>query len=316
MVTLVPACAPYQVRPDSNDSVSAPARNPAERPDARLLPPLERPTLPPQDPQLKQTALTTQTQHESLIPAPPSRAELEATSQQLAHAEPQRLPEPVVKTKAKPVQDPTIVAVLRCFLDKRPAEAVRLLDQYDKPTQDLLLCLLPLVARFSEGSVQKADPQETLAALTQLNSVADQLRPRTPLLLDKLFFCKAIKKFGVFEPYEENHAFEPGECVELYVEVQNFSYARSGSRFVVQLDSTIDIREYNGNLFRRLPSILGRDHPKITQTEPHDLSNHYAFWVPRDIPSGRYTLHLYVTDGLTGRGAEKTVDFRVVAPRD
>src|SRR5207253_2068786 len=137
------------------------------------------------------------------------------------------------------------------------AEAVMWLDHYDERTQELLLCLLPLVARLSEGSLKKPDPHETAATLTQLNGVAAKLRPRAALIIDKLCFCNTIDQFGVYAAREENDPYAPGDPAVLYVELQNFSNVPMRGKYAVLVDSTIEIRTEDGNVFRRLAPIKG-----------------------------------------------------------
>src|SRR5262249_35179763 len=103
----------------------------------------------------------------------------------------------------QPPQEAPVLAALRCCLEKRPAEAVHILAVYDKRNQDVLLCLLPLAARLAEGSLSQASPQEVSAILTQLNSVMIPLRPMSALTISKMCYCRAIEKFGSYEPFPE-----------------------------------------------------------------------------------------------------------------
>src|SRR5262249_23123041 len=121
-------------------------------------------------------------------------------------------------TKAKAAEDPPLVEALRCFLDKRPAEAVALLGRYDKSIQGLLLYLLPLAVRLTEGDWQKYDSRQAGVVLAQLDHVTDQmtaqLRPRAELSIKKMCFCSHIAGYGKYEPMPDSHGYRPGELVQ------------------------------------------------------------------------------------------------------
>src|SRR5262245_23549312 len=141
-----------------------------------------------------------------------------------------RLPAaPETEARAKPPADPPLVGALRCFLEKRPEEAVALLQCYDKPNQEILLGLLPLARRLTEGSLNRTSRQEVSAMVDQLQSVAVPLRTRAELVIDKMCFCEQVKGFGVYKALPEDHAFQaatadrPGELVQVYVELRNFA---------------------------------------------------------------------------------------------
>jgi hypothetical protein len=212
-----------------------------------------------------------------------------------------------VEVQARPEEDPPLVAALRCFLRKRPAEAVVWLERYDKTNQDLLLCLLPLAARLAEGSLRQGDPHELTTVLSQLDGVSDSLQPLAELRVERMCFCRDIKKYGDYTPLEDDHGFKPQEWAQLYVEVQNFASEQEGNLYKVHLTSRGEIRDFQGKLAwcRDFPV-----EPDTSLTRRRDFFNTYTFVVPK-IPPGRYTLKLIVTDKLTHRRAERTLDFRV-----
>ena len=63
-------------------------------------------------------------------------------------SQPRNMPPELTATpeiRAKQPLEPPLVSALRCFMDKRPTEAADYLRGYDKASQDLLLCMLPLM---------------------------------------------------------------------------------------------------------------------------------------------------------------------------
>jgi hypothetical protein len=98
-------------------------------------------------------------------------------------------------TELKLVEDP-LVSALRCYLNKRPDEALTLLKRYDKSTQELLLLLLPLVARVAEGGTQANNPQEIKVVVDQMEDVTSNLRTRAPFSAEDMSCCSNVEKFG------------------------------------------------------------------------------------------------------------------------
>jgi hypothetical protein len=258
------------------------------------------PLLPPAD------ELTVRPVNLSESPAP-SREAVQVVSRQT--------PAPLPEVHAKPLDDPPLVAALRCYLNRRPGEAIKWLDRYEKPNQELLLVLLPLAARMTEGSVDKADPQEVAALLNQLDGLTAPLRRRAPLEITRACFCKWIDRFGSYEPFPTNYAFRPGEEVNVYVEILNFSTELRGQVYTTRLATSLEIRDYYDN--RKWPEPGGKDDGPVTKmsasrSELHDFYNLCSFQIPR-LAHGDYKLCINVTDLPTGRTARYELDFRITA---
>jgi hypothetical protein len=206
-------------------------------------------------------------------------------------------------------EDPPLVVALRCFLDKRPAEAVHLLERYDKVNQELLLCLLPVAARLSGGNLAQASPQEMTNLVNQLEGLLPPLRSRAELLLDKMCFCSWIGGYGRYEPLAEGHSFHVGEPVQVYVELQNVSNQLRGEAYVTQLASSVIIFDLAHHKVWQ-HDFGDRDYRDLSQTLRHDYFNNCRFCVP-EIPPGQYTLCIEVQDVSTKRIAKRSLDFRV-----
>jgi hypothetical protein len=263
----------------------------------------------PNDKQVEQVRYPSVPAGEDLVPPV---AALGGPTRPAIPADPVPIAVPVVEAKPKPVEDAPVIMALRCLLNKRPAEAVAWVERYDKPSQELLLFLLPLAARLTEGGLQKADPAEVAHVVDQLEIATNELRPRAALTIEKMCFCWHIKEFGVYRPLPSDPEFRPGELVQIYAELQNFTDEPHGNLHRVRLASTLEIREFNGSkVWRR--DYHDRD-TDVSQSRRHDLIGNYTFQVPR-IPPGLYILSLEVTDVPTRRTVEKTLDFRVVPAR-
>jgi len=235
---------------------------------------------------------------------------------------PARLPMPAAPpAEAKPPGEPTeppLVEALRSFLDSRPADAVASLKTYDKDNQELLLLLLPVASRLTEGSVEKANAQEVAFFMEQVNAVLLAMRPRAALVIDKMCFCKWIQTFGVYEPTPDKPTYRPGDWAKVYVEVRNFSSekredAPGQTFYVTSLESSAEILDGRRN--KVWPQGPGRQPlqrlgPDRSRTLRHDYFDNCYFKVP-ELPPGSYTLWIQVEDVATRRTARRSLDFDV-----
>lgn len=246
----------------------------------------------------------------ALPPAPPTRVQytMEPGSEVAVAHEQEAVPD------ARAADEP-LVAALRCFMKNRPVDAIGLLKDYPKTNQDLLLCLLPLVARLTEGG-SPAEIKGTAALVEQLDSLLSPYRAKAPLTIDKMCFCRRIEDFGEYEPLPEGHLFRPEEEVRVYVEVRNFTCEKreiipGQTRYETRLACSAEIRNYTGDKVLYLN--FHRDKPDLRRSERHDYFDNYRFLVP-DLPPGPYVLKIEVEDVPTQRKKWKTLDFQVTRP--
>jgi hypothetical protein len=221
---------------------------------------------------------------------------------------------PQTELKAKPVEDPPLVAALRCYLNRKPDEAVIWLERYDRTNQDLLLCLLPLVARLTEGSLQKIDPKDLTHLLAELNQVVALMQPAAQMVIDKMCFISKGRNFGVYDKLDEEYEFQPGGLLFVYVELQNFSSERDErtGRFRIRLKSEMFVQDIKGNVVDGKNFEVSED---LSETRRHDFYINYPLRLRRDLPAGSYILRLNVTDVPTKRNVERTLDFHVITAR-
>jgi hypothetical protein len=237
-----------------------------------------------------------------------------------AVSEPVSEPKPAAQvTAARPAEDAPLVAALRCFLEKRPQDAVSWIQRYDKANQDLLLALLPLAAHLTERSIDRDKPEDVSQVIEQLQSLTVPLRPRAALAIDQMCFCERIRWFGDYVPLPDNPAFRPGDLVQVYAELRNFISEKHEQFFVTHLASSVEILDYNNNVVWRQDFPEDRNHPDRSRTPRHDYFNNYRFYMPQ-IPQGEYRLLIKVTDAsrLPLRQAIGKCDFRVttMGPRN
>jgi len=205
---------------------------------------------------------------------------------------------------------------VRAFLDiieGRPdAAVVQVSSHFDKPTQELLLVMLPLIARLSEGGINKAKPEDLSPLLNQIESAWEVVGPRAALSIEKMCYAQHLDqaRFGVYQQLSEDHAFRPGELVELYVELRNFSSERRDRFYEIHLERYLEIRDSSGQVRWQLP-IPDRVVTDKSLSPRHDHFISYRFFLPSILRKGQYTLHVRVTDTPTQRTAERSLNLQV-----
>src|SRR5207244_6574248 len=88
-----------------------------------------------------------------------------------------------------------------------------------------IIRFLAHIVRIPERELTRADADKATAILEDLYNLFN-LPAEGDLAISKLCLCKHIKTFGDYEPFPEDHQFQPRDLVWIYAEVRNFSSAR------------------------------------------------------------------------------------------
>lgn len=235
---------------------------------------------------------------------------------------------PPTPVPTKPIlevaEDPALIAALRSYLKRQPAEALAQLGRLDQRKQEDLLMLLPLIVKLSEKNLNELTPQEAQQDAAQLQQFLQKLRQQAELLIPRMCFCTRIEKFGTYEPLPDNHVFRPGEPVLVYVELQNVSCLSEvrqvelpntssigeERRFVTRLTSALQIKAYNGDVVWN-HDLADRVQTDVSLSPRWDFFSTLTFGVPDNLKPGSYTLRVQIKDVPTGRVITRTLDFRV-----
>jgi hypothetical protein len=199
-------------------------------------------------------------------------------------------------TEATP--DPPLVTALRFVLAKKAPEAFDALQGCDKPTQEILLGLLPLAARLGEGGLDQASPQEMAALIDQLNQLSNLLRGRAALTLERACFARRIEGFGVYDPLGPNPVFlagtdgHNGDRAQVYAEVKNFLSKYDGKVHEIRLTGHLEIYGADGQ-FRWGKNY--RDDATFSLSPRQDFFVSFKFYPPNLRP-GNYILVVEVRD--------------------
>jgi len=297
-----------------------------------LRPNLQQPSLsvqastePPPYPKATENGPTTQTASAAPTRPTPTPRTSGAEIQAVVHEDVR--PAPV---KPRPPEEPSLLAALRCYREGRKDEARKHLQKFDPSTREVLERLLLLAVRISNVNLDMVPPRELSVFLQQFDVLAQLIRPRAGLEITEVRFCQRIRRFGDYDPLPADHAFQagtgdrPGDFVQVYVELRNFTCRKNGPFYETALASSLTIRDAKGALICRLGEPLGRPAQVdrlLSRRQDCFLNCH--FYVPPNLPPGEYKLVIEVKD-VTGlpegvrvhdhHVATWEVPFRIASP--
>jgi hypothetical protein len=268
-----------------------------------------------------------------IVPAPPLRPAESSFVQpatlkvEPATTQPEDKPPPKVAVAEKtepPAPDSPVVAALKCALLNDPRKAKQLLECHDAPTRERLLALLSLAADIEAGNLERLPPEDLADMLEQLRGLVESLRRRAPLILDKVSLCRRIDGFGRYETLPPEYAFQagvegrPGERIQVYAEVRNFTCQPCEGCFETVLRSSLEILDEKG---QHVVTLNPPERTDRRSTPRQDYFLNFEFHVPAKLPPGSYTLRVTVKDGtrtagqpVLARSARRSLSFKVRAP--
>ncbi len=234
------------------------------------------------------------------------------------------MPNPLLEPAPRgPRPDTPLVAAVRAHLDNQFAAAVGHLKGFERPNQELLLLLLPVLDAARHTDLTGRDPRAANLLLQQLESAAELTGKNAPLEIGTTAFVDRIAQFGVYDPLPPGHRFLPGGVGVLYAEIDRVpvlpaTQAGGDRRFVTRLNGSIQLRDANGRIVElfdgeknRMVSELPFARADFTRSPIRDFFLRVEFPVPEK--PGRYTLALDIRDPTSQaeRRARKVVEFQV-----
>jgi hypothetical protein len=301
----------------------------------------------PYHPQTTPPVIVSQPSSVKPEPRPPSTEPPSLVGHETPPKEIQPLPDlpttSVARAAPEPPEEP-IVQALRSYLLNKPAgakEAMKLLQKYPRANQEMMLLTLPLLARMTEGNVDKLSPVEADELAKQVRRLEDMLRERAALSVDDLCFCNTIDSYGQVEvhppEFRGGSGDQVGDRARVYIPLRNVVNKPNpaGSGYVTWLVGEAQVRKYDPNaLFdNKLSCKLDDIKPQrlVSPSQRHEYFLAYGFWIPKGLPPGKYQLWIQVkdvTDQMTEgddnrpasfnvkphRVAEKTILFEVKDP--
>lgn len=249
-------------------------------------------------------------------PTPPSHASGTAANDPRAF--------PLAAHRTNVVTEPPLLAAVRAFIEGRQERALDHIMALDKPNQDLVLAMLPVLARGATADLT-SDTVAIAMLLEQLRSATARLEPRAPLRVETILFCREVSGFGIYDARRPNEPYRPNGEARLYLEVRNLvsqpAAGPRGEKFLTQVRAVVEIRDAYNNIVphadpddarRRVP-VLRFDSKRSSQSPIQDFHVMYTFPVPT--APGVYTATVELRDA-SGRRMVRTapVEFTVAGP--
>jgi hypothetical protein len=216
-----------------------------------------------------------------------------------------------------PLGDKKLSALARAIdhlQNDRHADAIQALKDFDEPTQEFLLRILPVLVQIAKTSIDKLSPQDIVFVNAQLAGIQEQLRTRSELLVTKMLYCKQINGFADYVALPDDHVFlSRVELVQLYVELKNFASVKSkDGDYLTKLTCSLEVNDKNDK--RVWSYTFDKDQTTHRRSAcVNDYHGNYSFYVPA-LPEGTYRLTFQVVDETIPdhrRVARKSLVFRV-----
>lgn len=231
---------------------------------------------------------------------------------------------PVGPVRSAVPAEPPLLAALRAHAEGRPDKAIEVLQGLEKPNQELVLALLPVLAHGATGDLV-GDPAGVAALVDQLRTVAARLEPRAALRIENVRFCRRVDGFGQYDPWPEGQPYRPYDRAQLYLEVRNLTSqpmpGPNGETHLTHAVARVEIRDAHGKRVPQPNRMDGRRWVETVQYETrrlsrgplHDFHLLYPFEVPK-VP-GVYEITVELHDPVSRRTVKtKPIRFDVAGP--
>jgi hypothetical protein len=227
--------------------------------------------------------------------------------------------QPAGEPRPFPVESPLLRAV-REYTEGRPDRAIEIIRTLDKPNQDFVLAVLPILARGASADLTN-DTATIGVLIDQLDSARARLEQRAPLRVENITFCKEVAGFGRYAPRASSEPYKPNSQAQLYLEVKNLGSRPSGAEFITHIHATVEIRDAHGRMveqidpedYRRRVPVVRFDKRLVSHSPLHDFHVLYIFSAPP--APGVYTISAELRDAATGRTVKtQPVQFCVAGP--
>ena len=164
-----------------------------------------------------------------------------------------------------------------------------------------------VIAALVSGDQSLPQSSNSSAAAQTLEAAAARLRDAGPLRLAHLAFCTEVNSYGVYKPFER-FEFTAGQEVLLYAEVDGFKAEAQSDGFRTTLSSSYEIVDPKGTTIDTHEFGLTEE---VCRNRRRDYFIRYQFHLPQQLPPGAYTLRLKMTDALSQKTGEATIEFSI-----
>ena len=231
---------------------------------------------------------------------------------------------PSIAIRKSPSEWPVLTA-LRAHSEGKPERAFEAIASLDKPNQELVLALLPVLARGASANIP-ADPLAAAMLIEQLRVAAARLEPFASLQIGAALFCEGtVNGFGRYAPWPLNKPYRPRDKAQLYLEVRNLmsqpAIGPHGETYATHARYRVEVRDAYGKRvlqphpddYQRRVEVAESEVNRFTRAPVQDF--HFVHVFPVPATPGVYTVTVEVTDAAGRRAAKSApVEFRVAGP--
>lgn len=146
-----------------------------------------------------------------------------------------------------------------------------------------------------------------LEAQRYLQDAMQRLRETCPLEIRNPTFVTAVQSWGVYDPFEKNE-FSPGRQVLLYAEIENLKSESTAKGYRTSWQSAYRILDESGRVVADYQYPPNEEYCRRVR---RDFFIGCELSIPPQLAPGRYTLRLSVTDLLSRRTGETSIEFSV-----
>lgn len=146
-----------------------------------------------------------------------------------------------------------------------------------------------------------------LEAQRYLHDAIYRLRETCPLEIRNPTFVTAVQSWGVYDPFEKNE-FSPGRQVLLYAELENLKSESTAKGYRTSWQSAYRILDESGRVVADYQYPPNEEYCRRVR---RDFFIGCELSIPPQLAPGRYTLRLSVTDLLSRRTGETSIEFSV-----
>lgn len=224
---------------------------------------------------------------------------------------------------ARPAPETPLLSAIHAYEEGKPDRAIEFLSLLERPNQELVLAMLPVLTRGA--TLDLRDPVATAILTDQIRNAASRIEPGAALKLDTVTLCANVIGYGMYEPLPKGQPYRRSQLAELYIEVRNMgcqpAVGPNGENFVIPYLTITEIRDSNNRLvdqldpanLSRLTPVVQTKHNRYCRSPIHDFHILYQFQAPAT--PGVYTIAVAIQDPITKRTIKTPpVQFLVAGP--
>jgi hypothetical protein len=229
---------------------------------------------------------------------------------------------PAAKTSPATVPDSPLLAAVRAHEEGKPDRAIELLAVLERPNQELVLAMLPVLTRGA--TIDLRDPAATAILTDQIRTAATRIEAGAALKLDVVTLCDKVRGYGMYDPRPKGLPYGTNDSAQIYLEVRNLvsqpAVGPHGENYLTHYRTIAEVRDSYGRLMdqwnpdtRRTVPVVQLERKRFTRTPIHDFHILYQFLTPP--APGVYNVSLTIEDPVTQRSVKtEPIEFRVAGP--